>query len=184
MMFLAKGVPYTNEKDNNFKVWINGAVIPLTTNQTIIWKYFYGNVKTYNDLMKYIKTLFEKNIILSKEVLIQTLRQLRGLNLLSYFDAEDEKEGEFIVIFKNKIKPLKKLENFNEFESMVYDFIENCDNISLADFICDIDNNFNYDKLTNGYDIDYLKFAYNNIHSKITCNIVKKFLKDGICYVV
>lgn len=183
LMFISKGIPYnTGKEDSIFKVWHNGNVISLTNNQKIIWKFLYGEVKTYNDLMKLIYKLFNNGIVISKQVLIQTLTQLKSLGLIAYLDNTNEKEGEFVLLFKNKIKPLKDIENNSCFETELYDFIKNNEDISVADFISTIDEK-EYNDLTNGFDEGYLRYIYSSVHSKITLETVKSFIKNGNCYI-
>lgn len=177
MMFISKGIPYNKFND----VWKDGQIISLTNNQKLFWNFMYGKIVTYDDILKYSLELIRKNIIISKTTLNQTITQLKELNLISYTNGLLESD-EFILIFKNKIKILKECELCN-FEKKVYDFIKNYDNISLMDFLAKLDD-LKYDKLTNGYDEDYIKFVYNNTHSKTLLNTVKKFLKLGICYIL
>ena len=179
-MFIAKGVPYNNNESKIFKIWNNGKIIPVTQNQKIIWSFFYGKPKTYKDLMKYINTLFQKGYSISKTVLKQIITQLESLNLISSQKSNDSNLCEFLLVFKNKIIPIKCVEYKSNFEKKVYDFMEKYDIIALSDFIADMDD-FHYDKLTNGYDEEYLMQLYNCNHSKAVLEIVKDFLKKGEC---
>jgi hypothetical protein len=104
------------------------------------------------------------------------------LDLISYLEDEDERKGEFVLILKNKIQALKEKNDPTDFEKTLYDFIKSCDSISVADFIANMDN-LHYNKLTNGYDEDYLKSVYECVHAKTTIETVKQFLKNGNCYV-
>ena len=183
MILISKGVPYnTGMEDSIFKVWHEGHIISLTHNQKIIWTFLYGTIRTYKDLMKFMLKLFNNGTPMSKQTLTQTLTQLKSLGLISYLDSLDVKEGEFILLFKNKIKPLKDVGLEDNFQVELFHFIKNNQDFSVADFISMIDNK-HYEKLTNGFDEDYIKYMYTSIHSKITLETVKKFLQNGVCYV-
>lgn len=177
MMFIANGIPYNKFND----VWKNGQIISLTNNQKLFWNFMYGKIVNYDDILKFSLELIRKNITISKSTLNQTITQLKELNIISYIKGLSE-EDEFVLIFRNKIKILKDCE-LNDFEKKVYDFIKYYDNISLIDFLSELDK-LNYTKLTNGYEEEYIRFAFNSNHSRILLNTVKEFLKAGICYLV
>lgn len=183
MIFIAKGVPYNKkEEDKIYKVWINGRIISITENQKLIWTFFYGKPKTYKDLMKYVRYLFNNGHKISKTVLTQILTQLKSLGLLAYECKENRNLCEFMLLFKNRIKPIKFETKHSEFEDKVYQFIEKCDIIALSDFIANLDN-LEYTELTNGYDENYLLEVYKCKHSKSTLETVKKFIRNGECYI-
>lgn len=180
-LFISKGVPYNNDNKSGFKVWVNGNIISLTHTQQLIWTYLLNNTRSYNDLLKYSLNLIKQKIPIPKTELNRTLKQLKQLDLISYIDEQDTKLGEFILVFKNKIKPLKEI-NLSDFEKRLFDFISDDNEMSIADFIASIDN-LEYNKLTNGYDVDYIKFVYQGIHSKMVLTTTLQLLQKGACYI-
>ena len=183
IFFISKGVPYNEKKEQVFKVWHKGNIIQLTQSQKIIWNYLYGSIKSYNDILKYIYFLLkEKKIFVSKEKLHQVLTQLKSLDLITYEEEDNIQLCEFILIAKNKIKILKNTNIENNFEKQIYEFFQNYDNMSLSDFLTEY-NNEQDPLLTNGYNIEYIKFAYNCNFRKNTIEAIKHFINAGICYI-
>jgi len=183
ILFLSKGVPYNENCDTSFKVWSNGTITQLTSIQKIIWNFLYGKVRSYDDLIRYVYYLFrEKKNIISKQELNQTLCQLKSLDLICYEENDDFIKGEYLILTKNKINILLDNSDFNEFEQKLYQFIKKYVNISLADFIIDL-NEQEYNKLTNGFDDEYLSYAFNSRYRKTTIETIKSFMTKGIIYI-
>lgn len=173
-MMIAKGVPYGHN------VWHNGRTITLTNNQSIIWNFLYGEFHTYEDIMKYILYLLRKNIQITKDVLKQTLLQLKSLDLLVFEDGTDNFVI-FKILAKNKLLAISDDGIENSFDKKIYERIKG--GKCITDIVVNMDN-LNYKKLTNGKDDEYINFAYESIHTYSVINTIRDFLKRGNCCLV
>lgn len=183
MLFISKGAPYIENK--KLSVWNNGRIIPLTYNQQLLWKFFYGEIRTYKDLMKYMGKLAMTDSPMNKSLMQQTVTQLKSLNILSY-SAYDEKIDRFILLFSNKIMPVKKDDIKSETDVEYYDLIEKMDSMSIADIIAQLCH-LQYDKLTDGYTEDYLRYIYEKSSPlgfpNILMDSVLRMIKNGNLYI-
>lgn len=175
MLFISKGAPYI--KENKDGVWQNNRIIYLTPNQFLFWKFFYGEIKSYGQLMKYIAELCLKDIQITKDVMQQTILQLKTLDLLAYTD-DDSKKGRFVMLFENNIIPVKKDGIKEDFDLKLYDKIKTQSSMSVADIIAEMDN-LQYNELTNGHDKKYLEFVFNAVHAYAVETSVLRMIKHG-----
>lgn len=178
MMFIAKGAPYKTEKET--KVWINGKVILLTKNQKVLWEFLYGEVKTYGDLIKYMGKLCMEDRPMRKDLMQQTLMQLKSLGLLAY-SKEDSALEKFKMVLSNPITPISDNGINEEFIKKLYNNISKYDNMSVADLIVNMDG-LSYTELTNGLDEQYLEFAFQAPHANsVMCAVLEMLKKGNIC---
>lgn len=183
MLFISKGVPYIKEQKNSAR--INGKTIQLTNNQWILWKFFYGDIKTYGQLMKYIGKLCMEGILITKDLMQQTIMQLKSLGLLAYTE-KDEIIDRFILLFSNRIAPITEKGIEDDVDKNYYDLIVKYDSMSVADIIA-YESNLQYDELTNGYTEDYLRYVYEHTYKiglpGIVMDSILRMIKSGNLFV-
>jgi len=179
-MFIAKGAPYITEE--GLKIWISGKVVNLTQNQKILWEFCFGQIRKYGDLILFMEELALRGMPMKKDLMQHTIMQLKSLGVISY-SKKDSQEDSFKMIFSNRIIPIKKDGLQDNFDIWLYERIEQCDNMSVADIIADMDN-IRYEELTNGYDEKYLSYIFNAPHAYSVKKSILNMIKNGnVCIV-
>lgn len=191
---LSRGLIYNIADKNILTIWINGKLIELSKNESIIWNAFSWCPKN-------IDKILHKNINCLDYVTDSMVKK----GVLSIHESDDENICKFFTLAKNKVKLLnitlsdkiksgnikqmirdvKTFYDLTSYDKMVYNYLKDYNGeMSISDIVLAIDGKlFTANILTDGYSPEYIKQASRSESSLKVLESVIKLLDAKLIYV-